>query len=399
MLGGMYDVIVVGARVAGASTALLLARSGLRVLVLERGVFPKDTPNGHCIMAAGARQLQKWGLLDQVLATGCQSWHKRLYEFGPIVFDGTPRWSDGAEAVELAPRRHLIDTLLADAAVVAGAEMRQGFSVDSLLWDDDRVVGIRGHDEAGRQVEERAALVVGADGLHSIVASGVGAGEYETIPAATCIYYSHWSNLTTDALEVYTRPGNYVVVFPSNDGLTCVGVGWPHSAFLRVRANVESEFNAAVDRFPSLSERMRASRREEPLRGMADLPMLLRVPFGPGWALVGDAGCRVDPITGQGMTDALRDAEFLSDAIVSSSDLTGLAAYQRRRDTAVMPMFRFTAQRAQLLPPSPDMQKLLGMLTVNQAEADRFAGLTAGTESIPAFFAPERMANLLAAAA
>ena len=399
MLASMYDVIVVGARVAGASTALLLARSGLRVLVLERSVFPKDTPNGHCIMAAGARQLQKWGLLDQVLATGCQAWQKRLYDFGPIVMTGMPRWSDGADVVELAPRRHLIDTLLADAAVVAGAEMRQGFSVDSVLWDDDRVVGIRGHSEGGPPVEERAGLVVGADGLHSVVASGVGAGEYETIPAATCIYYSHWSNLPTDALEVYTRPGNYVVVFPSNDGLTCVGVGWPHAAFLRVRANMDSEFQAALDRFPSLSERMRDARREESLRGMADLPMLLRVPTGPGWALVGDAGCRVDPVTGQGMTDALRDAEFLSEAIVAASDFSELSLYQRRRDAAVMPMFRFTAQRAQLSPPSPEMQRLLAMLSVNQVEADRFAGLTAGTESIPAFFAPERIANLLAAAA
>src|SRR5262249_35776861 len=123
---------------------------------------------------------------------------------------------------------------------------------------------------------------------------------YEAIPAATCIYYSHYADLRIDALEVYVQPGNYAIAFPSNDGLTCVGVGWSRDEFSRVRADGERSFMTALERFPVLAERVRAARRAEPLRGTADLPMLLRAPFGPGWALVGDAGCRVDPITGQG---------------------------------------------------------------------------------------------------
>jgi flavin-dependent dehydrogenase len=392
----MYDVIVTGARCAGSSTALLLARSGVRVLVLERGTFPKDTLNGHGVLAAGARSLQQWGLLDRVLATGCQPFSKHRYEFGPFRFAGDIRWPDGSEGIELAPRRFVLDTLLAEAAEVAGAEVRFDFAVDHLIWEKDRVVGIRGRGG----VEERAHLVIGADGFRSNIAANVGARTYEDHPAATCLYYSHWSDLPTDSIEVYVRAGMYAIVFPTNDGLTCAGIGWPHAAFARVRADLEGEFARAMDRFPELAERLRAGRREEPLRGTADLPMFLRTPFGPGWALVGDAGCRVDPITGQGITDAFRDAEFLSEAVIAGFSgaqpmLEALAGYHRRRDAAVLPIYRFTAQRAQLESPTPEQQALFAALVTNQPEADRFAGVTAGTTSPAEFFAPDNIARIL----
>jgi 2-polyprenyl-6-methoxyphenol hydroxylase-like FAD-dependent oxidoreductase len=204
----MYDVIVVGARCAGSSIGLLLARSGARVLLLERGTFPKDTLNGHAILAAGARSLERWGLLDRVLATGCPSFRQHSYDFGEVSFTGHLSWSDGGQVVEVAPRRYILDTLLAEAASVAGAELRQAFAVDELIWNEDAVVGIRGRDRSGKRVEERARLVVGADGFRSTVAAAARAKAYETQPAATCLYFSHWSGLPIDGLEVYARPGS-----------------------------------------------------------------------------------------------------------------------------------------------------------------------------------------------
>ena len=124
--------------------------------------------------------------------------------------------------------------------------------------------------------------------------------------------------------------------------------------------------------------------------------MFLRQPSGPGWALVGDAGCRVDPITGQGITDAFRDAELLADALSSAGG--NLADYQHKRDAAVLPLYRFTAERARLAPPAPEMQQLLGALRGNQPQTDRFIGITAGWTQIADFFSPDNVAQILSSA-
>jgi len=399
-MGAMYDVIVVGARCAGSSIALLLARSGVRVLVLERATFPKDTLNGHGILAAGARALQRWGLLDRVLATGATPFRKHSYDFGAFRFTGHLAWDDGTEAWEVGPRRYILDTLLSEAAGLAGAEVRQGFVVEELIWQGDHVVGIRGRDRSGTRCEERARLVVGADGMRSRVAAGVDAPQYEYLAPATCCYFSHWEGVPTDSLEVVVRPGSYRTLLPSNDGLTCIFVGWSHTEFARVRSDVESNFMRAIDEVPHLAERVRAGRRVERFQGTTDLPMFLRKPYGPGWALLGDAGCRVDPITGQGITDAFRDAEFLADAVLEGLDgvrpmTDALAGFHHRRDAAVLPMYRFTAERATLRPPGPPMRHLFAALAENPAAADQFAGVTAGTTPMVDFFAPQNISRIL----
>src|SRR5215831_6249472 len=205
----MYDAIVVGARCAGAATAFLLARGGARVLLLEREKFPRDTLNGHCLLAAGARRLDEWGLLDSILATGCQPFDTHDYTFGPLHFSGKIRWIDGARAIELAPRRYLLDPILAEAAVGVGADLRMPFVVQELVWDGDRVVGIRGREAEGEPVEERAHLVIGADGFRSSVAAGVNTDTYAWVSPGTCLYYSHWSDLPCTSLEVFASAGTY----------------------------------------------------------------------------------------------------------------------------------------------------------------------------------------------
>jgi flavin-dependent dehydrogenase len=394
----MHDVIIVGARCAGSSLAMLLARAGARVLVVDRATFPSDTLNGHYIQAAGVACLQRWGLLEGVLAGGQPVGAHRL-RLGPFALDGRLAWPDGRPAVAIAPRRRRLDALLATAAAEAGAEVRTGFTVDELVSDGDRIVGIRGRGAGGPAVE-RAGVVVGADGLHSRVAAAVGAQAYEVRPIETCAYYSHWADLPLDALEAYAGLGRYVLTFPTDDGLTCVAVGWRRDEFGRVRRDVERQLMAEVDRIPALAERVRAARRVERFRGTGDLPTLLRKPYGPGWALIGDAGCRVDPITGQGISDAFRDAELLAEALAAGLGGGGplesaLADYQRRRDQAVMPVYNYTYQRARLEAPSPEIQRLLAALQGNQAETDRFIGLTAGTVSFADFFAPASQARIL----
>jgi flavin-dependent dehydrogenase len=403
----MYDVIIVGARCAGSPLAMLLARRGARVLVVDRSTFPSDTMNGHFIVAAGVRRLRQWGLLERVLEGAGQPALQHRYHLGSVSLAGTLAWPDGEPAFGLAPRRKRLDALLVDAAVEAGAEVRQAFTVDELVWDGPRVAGVRGRGTSGGSVVERARLVVGADGFRSRVAAAVGASVYETIEPRTSIYYSHWADWPASdarAITVYGRPGCYTLNFPTDSDLMCVAVGWPNNAFSRVRADIECEFLAALEGFPRLAEHARVARRVEPFRGTADLPFFLRQPWGSGWALVGDAGCRVDPITGQGVTDAFRDADLLAAAIgdVLSGGVsfdTALADYQRRRDTAVLPIYRYTSERARLAPPSPEAQRLFAGLVDNQHQQDRFAGLTAGITPFDEFFSTENIASIIAGAA
>jgi flavin-dependent dehydrogenase len=398
----MYDVIVVGARVAGSPLAMLLARVGFKVLVVDRDTFPSDTLSGHYIHHAGAARLARWGLLERVAATGCPPVRRVTLDFGEFRLQGSPPPLDGADA-GYGPRRTVLDKILVDAAAEAGAEVREGFSVREVLEEGGRVVGIRGRGKNGALVTERARLVVGADGMHSLVSRAVGAAEYSAHPALTCGYYSYWSGLPVEGVELYPREGRFIVVMPTNDGLTLVAAIWPRAAFHRFRADIEGHFLKTLELAPELAARVRRARRAERFFGTADTPNFFRRSHGPGWALVGDAGYHKDPITAQGITDAFRDAELLAQAVdagfagcVPLED--ALAGYERRRNTAAMPMYEMTCQMATLQPPPAETRRLLAALGGNQAETDRYLGTMAGTVPIPEFFAPHNVRRILAGA-
>jgi flavin-dependent dehydrogenase len=382
----MYDAIVVGARVAGSTTAMLLARRGHRVLLVDRARFPSDTLSTHFVHLSGVRQLHRWGLLDAVRATGAPPIRQLRLDFGPIVLHGAPAAAGDVEE-SFCPRRTVLDKLLLDAAAAAGVEVRDGFAVDELLRDDDRVVGIRGHDAAARPCTERAAVVIGADGRNSLVARLVAAPEYAATPPLTCAYYSYWSGIEAADAELYPREGRAIAAMPTNDGLTCVYVAAPRSEFHTFRRDVEGNVTATLALAPGLAERVAAGRREERFRGTADLPNFLRRPYGPGWALVGDAGCHKDPLPAHGISDALRDAELLVDAV--HAGLSGAAPmhqalleYHRTRDEAELPRYRFTLALAALAPPPPPLAELLGSLVADPAGTSRFLGIFAGTVPI-----------------
>ncbi len=399
----MHDVIVVGARCAGAPTAMLLARKGYRVLLVDRDVFPSDHLSTHWIHQPGIARLARWGLRERLAATGCPPITSMSMDLGPFALRGTlPPAGNVAEGY--CPRRTVLDKLLVDAAVEAGAELRERFSVQDLIWDGERVSGITGRSATGMTVTERARIVIGADGLHSLVARQVEAPTYHVKPTFTCAYYSYWSGVELSGVEFYPRERRGFGVLPTHQGLACIIVGWPHEEFHAFRADIEGNFLKTLELAPMLAERVRQGRREERFTGTADLPNFFRKPYGPGWALVGDAGYHKDSITAQGISDAFRDAELVVEAV--DAGLSGkrpieeaMADYEQRRNEASLPLYEFTCQLAELAPPPPEMQQLFAALRQNQEQTNRFFGVIAGTVPVPEFFAPEHIGRIMGAEA
>ncbi|MCC7180509.1 MAG: NAD(P)/FAD-dependent oxidoreductase [Acidobacteria bacterium] len=394
-----YDAIVVGARCAGSPTAMLLARKGYRVLVVDRARFPSDALSTHVIQPVGVAALARWGLLDRLVATGCPSIHTYAFNFGPLTISGSPGSQEAP--VAYCPRRTVLDKLLVDAAAEAGAEVREGFIVEELLVEDGRACGIRGRLKDGDPLIERAHVVVGADGWHSVVARAAVAEEYRQKPPLLASYYSYWSGLPMDGqLEFYIRHRRGFGAAPTHDGLTLIIGGWPYSEFIANRADVEGTFHQMLELVPEFADRVRSAKRVERFAGAA-IPNYFRKPYGRGWVLVGDAGYLKDSITAQGIADAFRDAELCAEAL--DQVLSGarafeeaMAGYQHIRDAHVLPMYELTCQLAMLEPPPTEMQQLLAAIHGNRAASDGFVKANAGTISPAAFFAPENIGAIVA---
>jgi 2-polyprenyl-6-methoxyphenol hydroxylase-like FAD-dependent oxidoreductase len=386
----LYDAIVVGARCAGSPTAMLLARRGHRVLLLDKARFPSDTLSTHLIHPPGVAALQRWGLLDALEATRCPPLTTYSYDFGPFTISGTPAPSDGVAAA-YCPRRTVLDKLLVDAAGEAGAEVRERFTVDEVAFEGGHVAGVRGRGPHGRSVTERARCVIGADGRYSLVAKAVRPEQYLGRGMLGAGYHAYWSGLRTTGLRFFIRPGRAFGALPTNADQTLVFAAWPRAEFHQHRGDVERTFMSTLALEPALAEQIRAARREERFRG-GSVENFLRRPFGPGWALVGDAGYTKDPCTAFGITDAFLDAErcvaALDQALSGSRSFDdAMANYQRTRDEHALPMYDFTCKLATLEPPPPELRQLLGAAHGDQEAMDRFASMMAGTLPVPAFFA------------
>jgi flavin-dependent dehydrogenase len=321
----MYDVIVIGARCAGSPLSMLLAQHGYRVLLLDKASFPSDTMSTHIVWHAGASRLARWGLLDAVAASGCPPFESLRLTIESVELKRVPPAVDGTTA-GYCPRRIVLDKILLDAAVAAGAEFRDRFSAEALVFDGEEVVGVRGRSR-GAQVEERARIVVGADGMHSLVAREAAAPSYDTQPPLACWYYTYFSGVPVGGQEFWAQGRRVFNAVPTNEGKTLVGVGWPNAEFAAFRADIERNFYETLALSREFCDRVKQGVREEKFVGTADLPSFFRKPYGPGWALVGDAGYHKDPITAQGISDAFRDAELLATAI--HSGFTGGRVAQR----------------------------------------------------------------------
>ena len=379
-----YDAIVIGARCAGSPTAMLLSRKGYRVLVVDRATFPSDTVSTHVVQPLAVAALARWGLLDRLVATGCPPIHTYTYDFGPVLIAGAP--GTASSPVAYCPRRTILDKLLVDAAAETGAEIREGFTVEEIVIEDGRVAGIKGHSKGGTAVTERAKVVIGADGRHSLVAAAVRPEQYNEKPPILAPYYTYWSGLPIDGtFDTYIRPMRGFAVGPTHDGLTLTVGGWPYAEFDANKKDVEGHFLKLFDAVPAIADRIRGAKRVAPIAG-APVSNFFRKPYGPGWALVGDAGYNKDPITAQGINDAFRDAGQVVTALDQSFSGArpydaAMADYQRARDEHSIQMYEFTCQLATLEPPPPEMQQMLGAIQGNQKAMDGFAQMNAGTIS------------------
>jgi len=333
-----HDVIIVGARVAGAATAMLLARQGLRVLLVDRDRYGTDTLSTHALMRGGVFLLSRWGVLDRVTEAGTPPIRRTRFDFGTDAVSIDIKPAHDVDAL-YAPRRTLLDRALVDAAEAAGAEIRYGLSVTGLLRDGSgRIVGIRGRDRAGAALTARARLTVGADGTRSIVGREAGATTLRTGTGSGAIVYGYWSELRADGYEWFYRPGSSAGIIPTNDGEACVFAGVP--AHRLDRGDLRATYHHLLAVTTGGAEgRLAQARPPSRLRTWVGRPGYIRQSHGPGWALVGDAGSFLDPLSTHGITDALRDAEILARCLTRAGTFDNLGDYAAARARATSATF------------------------------------------------------------
>ncbi len=359
---------------------MLLARLGHDVMVVDQASFPSDTVSTHAIARSGVVQLQRWGLLDAVLDSGAPAVRQVTFHVGGESVSHAIKHKAGVDLV-VAPRRYVLDTILAAAAQRAGADVRPGVTVTGLQRDSrGRVTGICGHDRAGAPIDLRGRYVIGADGLRSRVARSAGAAISQSRPAGGAAQYAYYEGGRWADMELSVAERSFAGVFPTHHEQACIWVCTPSAdakAARRRAGSREEAFGELLERSaPPLAERLRHARRTSPVQGMLRQPNQVRQAFGPGWALAGDAGYYRDAITAHGISDAFRDAEFLAIALDQAlrgeaEESTVLARYQQQRDQGLREIFEITC-RLSAFPPVPafiELQKQLSAAIDTEAVA------------------------------
>lgn len=374
-----WDALIVGARVAGAATAIHLARRGHRVLVLDRATFPSDTLSTHNCSRDATPHFERLGVLDAIEASGTPAL-TRTRIVAPLhdaAFTGSLR---GLAEPGYCVRRVLLDHLLVQTARSAGAEVREDCTVTELIGSEGQVGGVAFQHE-GRTYHEQAQVVLGADGRHSRVARWVGAHTYRADPAQTPLYFSYFQNVSgpRDTLEVFRTDARELLLLPTDSSLTCAVVVLPDADLPAFRSDHECAFAAEFAAIPELGERFASAERVGPVLGAVDLASHLRVPIGPGWALVGDAGAHIHPVTARGIGLALRDAHLLAGALAAALEGTrdpgtALMEYHALRDAEADAVYTLALEAAHAVgTPLPEaavaLWRALGQLP---AEADAF---------------------------
>ncbi len=385
------DVVVVGARCAGAATAMLLARQDINVVVVDRAAELGDTMSTHAITRGGVVQLNRWGLLDDLLATGTPAIRKVTFHIGSLVHATEVKPAAGVGFL-IAPRRRILDNLILNAAAADGADVRLGISVDDVTRNGDgRVSGITGRAADGTTVTVRARLVIGADGMRSRIARAVDAPTVNMLVTDTGGYFTYFDSIPWDGFEFYITDRAFAGVFPTNNGAACVWVIASGDAIEAIRAEHgadEAGFHQLVQHTaPDLADRLVDAHRVDRLRLALRYPSFVRHPVGEGWALVGDAGYYRDAITGHGITDAFRDAELLAAAVDewlrgAQPETVATHRYAMEREAGLRPIFDVTNALAGW--PGPEkffgLQKDLNHLL--DVEADRLASAAPPPASI-----------------
>ncbi len=352
------DAVIVGARCAGAATAMLLARAGARVLLLDKGAYGSDTLSTHALMRGAVLQLHRWGILPSIVAAGTPPIHSTTFSYRDqdITVPIEPKY--GVSAL-FAPRRALLDRVLVDAAIQSGAEVSHRVRVDDVVLDaEGRVRGVTAVSGSSRWHIE-ADVVIGADGLHSTIAQRVGAPYIIQGRHSTGVLYSYWEDLPGREFYWRFRTDASIGLIPTNDGAACVFVSVPADRFRsEVPGNAAAAYRRLIhDSSSVFGARLEAARRVEPVRGFGGQVGFIRRGYGPGWALVGDAAYFKDPLTAHGITDALRDAELLARAIAQGTS-GALADYDTTRHDLSRQLFEITDAIASFAWSNDEVQSL-----------------------------------------
>lgn len=352
-----YDVLIIGARVGGSSLALLLARQGRRVLMVDRDVFPSDTLSTHFMIPPAVGQLAALGVLDDVESAGFRPITRTRTWIEDCLFE-CPAGPWGSYS--LSPRRDVLDSVLLDHAVAAGAELATRTRAESLLRRAGRVTGAVLQAIGGERREVRAAVVVGADGRSSSVAEWVSAGKYLEVRGVRPGYYGYYHGvepLPEPALEIWFGGDQIGFLFPMRPDEDCIALELQPEDFDTFRSRPLAAFEERVRALPGMERRMRGAVLEGRLQGIRGVDNFFRTPYGPGWALTGDAACLKDPSTGSGIGDALTQSTMLAESLDAWFRGAGweesLSDYQRRRDAALMPLYEETLRHVELRDQAP----------------------------------------------
>jgi flavin-dependent dehydrogenase len=377
------DVIIVGARCAGAATALLLARAGARVLLVDKGMYGADTLSTHALMRGAVLKLDRWGVLPAIVRAATPPVHSTTFSYTDldITVPIEPRF--GVSAL-YAPRRALLDRALVDAARESGAEVSYGVRIEDVIMDDrGRVRGITAITNRTRRRIE-ADFVIGADGLHSTIARRVGAARVVEGRHSTGALYGYWEEVPVDGYHWWFRTGGSIGAIPTNNGATCVFVSVPSQRFREeVRGDPFLIYRRLIREVsPTFDARLAAARCVEPVRGFGGHVGFIKRSTGPGWALVGDAGYFKDPLTAHGITDALRDAELLARAIVRGT-AAALADYETTRNDLSRRLLELTDEIASFAWTDGSLQSLHRAFS---AEMSREVRALAALEPLPSPF-------------
>ena len=374
-----YDAVIVGARCAGAATAMLLTRAGMKVLVIDRQTYGSDTMSTHALMRTGVLQLDRWGVLPAVMAAGTPEIRTTTFHYGCDSLSLSIKPEHGIEHL-CAPRRTVIDRILVEAARAAGADVRHGLAVSQLQFDNKgQVIGALLKDPDGHSTPVRSEIVIGADGRQSTVAALVNAGTYLTGQSASGYVYGYYEDLERRGYHWHFGENVAAGVIPTNHGQHCVFAAVAGTGFRDTfHGNIEGAFLKVLEANSlQLSGDVSRARLVGRLRGFAGVPGHLRQPYGPGWALVGDAGYFKDPLTAHGISDALRDAELLARAMLDESPC-GLEAYQHHRDAMSLSLFHTTEAIASFRWSLDEIKSLHTSLSASmKTECEYMAGLTA----------------------
>lgn len=410
----MFDVIVIGARCAGSATAMLLGRKGHRVLLLDRASFPSDVISTHFLWPHGASYLNRWGLLEQVKAVTPSFTELKLVNEGIPLTGSVPLElleqhfrtlhsdTQGLVQTYLSVRRRVLDELLVESAAAANVDVRVGCAVERLLMDGDRVVGVACRTKDGETFEERAPIVVGADGRNSFVARSLNLPKFDSRRRCTFAYWSYFSGFTPSQGQIHRRGRLAAAVVPTNHDQNMVLVWGPGEWFESFKRDIAGNHQRTLDYVcPEIGAQVRSSTRQERFYGTADQDAYLRPLYGKGWVLAGDAECFKDQCTATGMTHAFRDAELVASAIDQAASGQGsfednFKIYEsRRRSQSSAAYFDYVCTYAEMKPLRHDELLLFMALRSNQAETDRFIATHADIAPVADFFTSSTLFQLL----